>query len=57
MSPCECDWITNPGPCTCQPERLPIMTPAKACKIRLKKEKGRGAPYQESATASEPTNH
>jgi hypothetical protein len=53
MSPCECDWINNPGPCTCQPANLPILTPAKACKIRLKTEKGRGAPYQESATASE----
>ncbi len=31
-------------------------TPAKACRIRLKTEKGHGAPDQETATASEPTN-
>lgn len=32
-------------------------TPAKACKVALKTEKGRGAPVKESATASEPTNN
>lgn len=31
-------------------------TPAKACKVALKTEKGRGAPDQETATASETTN-
>lgn len=31
-------------------------TPAKACKVSLKTEKGRGAPDQETATASETTN-
>lgn len=53
MRGCECEW---PGVCECRPETLPVLTPAKACKIRLKTEKGRGAPYQESATATEPTH-
>jgi hypothetical protein len=36
-------------------EIQPHLTPAKACKVRLKTEEGRGAPVKESATASEPT--
>jgi hypothetical protein len=54
MSPCECDWINNPGPCACQPETLPVTTPAKACKIRLKTEKDRDA-SPKSVTASKLT--
>jgi len=37
------------------PYKAQGATPAKSCKVALKTEKGRGAPYQESATASEPT--
>jgi hypothetical protein len=40
---------------TKNPYRAQGTTPAKSCKVTLKTEKGRGAPYQESATASEPT--
>lgn len=38
-------------------EEVRGSTPAKACKVALKTEKGRGAPVKESATASEPTNN
>jgi hypothetical protein len=54
MSACDCEWL---GDCSCEVRAVPITTPVKACKIRLKTEKGRGAPYQESATAAEPTHN
>ncbi len=38
------------------PHRAQGVKPAKSCKVPLKTEKGRGAPYQETATASEPTS-
>ena len=53
MSRCECEWL---GDCSCELPNLPAMTPAKAAKVALKTEKGRDAPYQESATASEPNS-
>ena len=37
------------------PYRVKGATPAKACKVALKTEKGHGVPVKESATASEPT--
>lgn len=38
------------------PYRAQGTTPAKSCKVPLKTKKGRGAPYQETATASEPSH-
>jgi hypothetical protein len=53
MSSCDCEWL---GDCACEVRAVPVTTPAKACKVRLKNMEGRGAPVKESATASEPTN-
>ncbi|MEQ4568000.1 hypothetical protein [Paenarthrobacter sp. CAP02] len=39
------------------PHKTQGTTPAKACKVALKTEKGSGVPVKESATASEPTNN
>ncbi|MGM9474345.1 hypothetical protein ACS5PJ_20360 [Pseudarthrobacter sp. YS3] len=38
------------------PYRATGITPAKACKVALKTDRDRDVPYQESVTASEPTN-
>lgn len=53
VSGCGCEWL---GDCSCEVREVPVTTPAKACRVALKTEKGRGAPVIESATASEPTN-
>jgi hypothetical protein len=52
MSGCDCEWL---GDCACEVRAVPVMTPAKACKIRLKTEKDRDA-SPKSVTASEPTH-
>lgn len=33
MSRCTCEWL---GDCSCEVRVIPVLTPAKACKIRLK---------------------
>lgn len=50
-SRCECEWL---GDCACEVREVPVLTPAKTVKIRLKTG-GRGVPVKETATASEPT--
>lgn len=40
MSGCECEWLVD---CACEVRELPTMSPAKACKIRLKTAKDRDA--------------
>jgi hypothetical protein len=54
VSKCTCEWLGDCA-CACEVRAVPVMTPAKACKIRIKTETGRGVPVKESATASEPT--
>lgn len=54
MSSCVCEWL---GDCSCEGPPVAATTPAKACKIRLKTEKSRGASNaNQNTTASEPTN-
>jgi hypothetical protein len=54
MSACDCEWL---GDCSCEVRAVPLLTPAKACKVALKTEKGRGVPVKESATATEQTHN
>jgi hypothetical protein len=53
MSACTCEWL---GYCSCELPAVPVLTPAKACKMRLETEKGRDVPSK-TATAAEPTQH
>jgi hypothetical protein len=40
MRACDCEWL---GDCSCEVRVLPVLTPAKACKVRLKRAKDRDA--------------
>jgi hypothetical protein len=51
-SRCECEWL---GDCACEVGDVPVTTPAKACKIRLKTQESRDA-SPKSVTADEPTH-
>lgn len=51
-SRCECEWL---GDCACEVREVPVTTPAKACKVRLKTQESRDA-SPKSVTADEPTH-
>lgn len=54
MSGCNCEWL---GLCYCEGPPVPVMTPAKACKVSLKTERGRGdSNANQNTTSSEPTH-
>ncbi|WP_183164580.1 hypothetical protein [Arthrobacter oryzae] len=53
MAGCGCEWL---GDCACEVRVVPVLTPAKACKVALKTEKDRDA-SPKSVTADESTNH
>lgn len=53
LSGCNCEWL---GLCYCEGPPVPVMTPAKACKVRLKTNKAVTL-SPKSVTASEPTQY